>query len=271
MRDSEKNPLLSPNEVASLRMFLSGFVMLPIFFKNLTIAFSKNWIWFLLVGLLGNFIPAFLFTNALKTLSSSFTGVLNSLVPLFSVLVTVFVFRQKLTPTAFIGVLIGLIGTSCLIYFHNGGFDKIAVIPTLLIVLATICYAFSLNIIKHKLSKVSSLSITGVSLIFIMIPSIFMILKEDTISKIADPIYYNSFSYIIILSLIGTTLALIIFNQLIKMTTSVFASSVTYLIPVVAILWGIYFDEKITWGISFIALTLVGIYIVKREESKRME
>lgn len=271
MRNSEKDPLLSANEVASLRMFISGFVMLPVFFKNLTVAFSKNWIWLLLVGLLGNFFPAFLFTNALITLSSSFTGVLNSLVPLFSVLVTVFVFRQKLTSTALIGVLIGLLGTCCLIYFHNGGFDKIAVIPTLLIVLATICYAFSLNIIKHKLNKVSSLSITGISLIFIMIPSIIIILKEGTVSKISNPIYYDAFGYLIILSLIGTTLALIIFNQLIKMTTSVFASSVTYLIPIVAILWGIYFDEKITWAISFIGLTLVGIYIVKREESKRME
>jgi len=271
MIDSSGNKLLSANEVASLRMFISGLVMISVFLKNLKIAFSKDWIWFFLVGLLGNLIPAFLFTNAQKTLSSSFTGTLNSLVPIFAVLVAVFVFKQKLTAKAFLGVILGFTGTIALIYFNNGEFDKIAVTPTLLVVLATICYAFSLNIIKNKLNHASSMAITGISLIFIMIPAIFVILQENTIEKIGNPVYTEAFGYILILSLVCTTFALIIFNQLIKMTTSIFASSVTYLIPIVAIMWGIYFNEKITWAFLFIGLTLIGIYIVKKEEGKRIE
>lgn len=271
MFDENHNELLTANEVASLRIFISSVVLFFVAVRKWKIALSKDWIFLILVGLLGNLIPAFLFTNAEKTLSSSSTGILNSLVPLFSVLVAAFVFGQKISFKAFLGVLIGLSGTVFLILFNSPTINSIPLYPSLMVVFATVCYAFSLNIIKNKLHHVSSITITAISLAF-MLPfcAIHLIGFTDVATKIGNPMYSQAFVLTSILAVFGTTFALIIFNQLIKLTTSVFASSVTYFIPVVAILWGVYFGENITWAIGFSGLILVGVFIVKKEEQKRI-
>ena len=271
MFDENHNPLLSANEVASLRIFISSIVLLFVAIRQWEIALSKDWIFLILVGLLGNLIPAFLFTNAEKTLSSSSTGILNSLVPLFSVLVAAFVFGQKISLKAFLGVLLGLLGTILLILFNSSSISSIPLLPSLMVVFATVCYAFSLNIIKNKLSHVSSITITAISLSF-MLPFclIHLVGFTDVSLKLGNPVYNQAFLFTSILAVFGTTLALVIFNQLIKLTTSVFASSVTYFIPVVAILWGVYFGENITWAISFSVFILLGVFIVKKEEHKRV-
>lgn len=271
MFDDSGQELLTANEVASLRIFISSVVLFFVAIKQWKITVSKDWIFFVLVGLLGNLIPAFLFTNAEKTLSSSSTGILNSLVPIFSVLVASFVFGQRISLKALGGVLLGLLGTVLLIIFNSDSIESIPLIPSLLVVFATICYAFSLNIIKNKLAHISSITITAISLSF-MLPfcAIHLVTFTEITEKITNPVYSQAFILTIVLAIIGTTFALIIFNQLIKLTTSVFASSVTYFIPVVAILWGVYFGERITWGISFSGLILLGVFIVKKEEQKRM-
>ncbi len=271
MFDDNDQVLLTANEVASLRIFISSIVLFFVAIRKWKIALSKDWIFLILVGLLGNLIPAFLFTNAEKTLSSSSTGILNSLVPLFSVLVAAFVFGQKISVKAFLGVLIGLSGTALLILFNSSSIGSIPLYPSLMVVFATVCYAFSLNIIKNKLSHVTSITITAVSLAM-MLPFCFIHLFgfTEVTQKLTDPAYSQAFLFTTILAVIGTTVALVIFNQLIKMTTSVFASSVTYFIPIVAILWGVYFGENITWAIGFSAFILLGVFIVKKEEQKRV-
>jgi len=272
MFDADGNELLKANEVAALRIFISGFIMIIVFFKHIKIAFGKKWIFFVLVGLLGNLFPAFLFTNAELYLSSSETGILNSLVPIFSVLVASYVLGHRISKKAIGGVVIGLIGTILLIVFNSEDVSKIQIGPSLLVVAATVCYAFSLNIIKNKLDSIGSFAITGISLVFMIIPCfIYLLFFSDVTTKISDPTYSTAFGLTTILAVVGTTLALVIFNQLIKMTTSIFASSVTYLIPVVAILWGLYFKEPISWGISFAGLIIIGVVIVKKEEQKRAE
>lgn len=269
MFDIDGKELLTANEVAGLRIFISGVVLFFVFIKQIKVAFSKDWIFFVLVGILGNLVPAFLFTNAEQFLSSSETGILNSLVPIFSVLVASFVFGHKISAKAIGGVILGLVGTILLIVFNSKDISNMQIGPSMLVVLATVCYAFSLNIIKNKLHHISSIAITGISLAFMLIPCAISLGFSDVFVKIGNPVYHQAFALTTILAVVGTTFALVIFNQLIKMTTSIFASSVTYLIPIVAILWGVYFQEPITWGISFAILILVGVIIVKKEEQKR--
>jgi drug/metabolite transporter (DMT)-like permease len=266
MFDADHNPLFTASQVASLRIFIATIAILPFALKSLKLLFTKNWVFFLLVGLLGNFIPAFLFTFAKQDLSSSFTGILNSLVPIFSILVTTLVFKHELKKLSLLGVIIGFIGTFLLIIFSSNDVSQIKLIPILLVVFATVCYAFSLNIIKEKLADFNSITITAVSLLSVSIPSLFIILSEDTIQKIQNPVYLEAFIYIIILSVICTTFALVVFNHLIKLSTSTFASSVTYLIPIVALLWGAYFGENIPWSIVFIVVIILGIFLVRKGE-----
>ena len=264
-------PLLTANEVGGLRILISGVVLLFVFFKHIKVAFSKHAIFLILVGILGNFGPALLFTHAQQTLSSSLTGILNSLVPIFSVIVATVIFRHKISTKTIGGILLGFLGTALLIYFSKNGEGTVQLLPVLMVVLATVCYAFSLNIIKNKLSSVSSFAITAISLVFMIIPSIITLSFTDIMEKVTDSLYHPAFGYTAILSVVGTAFALVIFNELIKMTTSIFASSVTYLIPIVAIIWGVYFGESINWAISFAGIILIAIFIVKREERKRVK
>jgi len=268
MFDSSNAPtLLSASEVGAVRMVLAALFMLPFVYKSRKIFFSKDWIWLLLVGLLGNFLPAFLFTYAEQTISSSQAGMLNSLVPIFSLIVSVVLFSKKVKTKGLIGILIGFTGTLLLIYFSQSSHESSTVDygAVLMVILASMCYALSLNIIKEKLERVPSIQLTAVSLVYMLIPSAIVLSCTDFGSKITDNIFYPAIGYTALLAIGGTAIALILFNKLIKQTSATFASSVTYLIPFVAISWGIVYNEPINWSVSFILLILAGIYLIKKD------
>lgn len=266
--ESNAPTLLTASEVGALRMLIAGLFMVPFVFKARHLFFSSDWIWFLLVGILGNFLPAFLFTYAEQTLSSSQTGMLNSLVPIFSLIVSVVLFQNKVKTKGIAGILLGLIGTLCLIYFSESkhASQSVDFVAVGLVIFATICYALSLNIIKEKLTHIDSIKITAVSLVYMLVPSLVVLACTDFSHKITDTTFYPAVGYTAILAIGGTALALILFNKLIKQTSASFASSVTYLIPFVAISWGIVFNEPINWSVSFILLILAGIYLIKRDK-----
>lgn len=269
MFDSNNLPtLLTANEVGALRMIIAAVFVFPFVYTSRKLFFSKDWIWFVLVGLLGNFLPAFLFTHAEKTLSSSQTGMLNSLVPIFSLIVSVVLFSNKVRAKGIMGILIGFMGTFLLIYFSASSEAEhtIDYMAVALVILATICYALSLNIIKEKLQHVNSILITAVSLVYMLIPSVIALGYTDFSSKIGNATFYPAIGYTAILAIAGTAIALMLFNKLIKQTSAAFASSVTYLIPFVAISWGIVFNEPINWSVSFIILILAGIYLIKNDK-----
>ncbi len=269
MFDSQDAPtLLTASEVGALRMIIAALFVSPFVYKSRKLFFSKDWKWFMLVGLLGNFLPAFLFTYAEKTLSSSQTGMLNSLVPIFSLIVSVLLFHNKVKTKGIIGILMGFIGTLLLIYFSesNNASQSVDYMAVMLVIIATICYALSLNIIKEKLDQIESIVITAVSLLYMLVPSLIVLGFTDFNLKITDSTYYPAVGYTAILAIVGTAIALMLFNRLIKQTSSSFASSVTYLIPFVAISWGVVFNEPINWSVSFILLILGGIYLIKKDQ-----
>ena len=259
MEDAEGNLFFSPNQVGSLRVIIAGLVISPVLIKRYKLLFTKDVIWLLCVGLLGNLIPALLFTNAEKHLSTSYTGTLNSLVPIFSFLVAVFVFKRKVSKLGITGVFIGFIGAICLIMFKDGDFSSYSIGAILMVVLATICYAFSLNIIRERLHHLNSITITGLSLFLVIPGGIILYLLEPNPEAVFTKSYLPALYYIIILAIIGTTIALILFNYLIKISSAIFASSVTYLIPFVAIGWGWIMNEKLSWSMLFIFLVISGI------------
>lgn len=260
--------LLSASEVGALRMVIAALFVIPFVYKTRKLFFTKDWIWFALVGLLGNFFPAFLFTYAEQTLSSSQTGMLNSLVPIFSLIISVLIFHNKVGKLGIIGILLGFVGTLLLIYFSASNNEAQAVdyIAVVLVIIATICYASSLNIIKEKLDHIDSIAITAISLVYMLLPSLLVLFFTDFNLKITNPTFYPAIGYTALLAIGGTAIALILFNKLLKQTSAAFASSVTYLIPFVAISWGIVFNEPINWSVSFILLILAGIYLIKRDK-----
>lgn len=253
--------IFSSQQVGSLRMLIAALVLLPISITKLKIISAKNIIPLAMVGFCGNFIPAFLFTYAETGISSGLAGMLNSFTPIFSIIIGFFVFKTKLTNKQLIGTFIGTIGIVALVLTGknaslNGDWEHI-----LAIVLATLLYAISLNTIKHKLSDFSSYEITSLAF-FILLPfAISGFFITDTLHTFeTNPLASKGIFYIFILSVVGTALAVLVFNRIIAFSSTLFASSVTYFIPIVAVVIGFAFGERLTvWQIVSMFVVLFGV------------
>lgn len=255
---------LTPLEVGSIRILSASLVLLPFAINNLRKIKKEQVKYLVSVGFVGSFLPAFLFAVAQTRLESSITGVLNALTPFFTILIGLWVFDQRQSSRVFIGIFIGFIGTVILITAGSGGKISNFNFYAFFVVLATLFYAMNVNITKYHLHGLRSLSITSISLAFVgPIAAIQLFFFTDFPVKImeVEGTLLATF-YILLLGVIGTALALIIFNELVSLTDPVFTSSVTYIIPVVAVAWGLLDGETLLVSHLFgILAVLFGVYI----------
>jgi len=259
-------------EITLYRILVVFIVFIPFCIKKFTSLSKKDFLIISLTGLIGNAIPYFLFIKAQTFIDSSLNGILNSITPLFTILFGTLLFNQKFTLKTFIGVVTGLVGAIGLIITANGGDLSLnALIYSLLPLAGSACYALNLNIIKIYLSNISAVLITGVSF-FIIGPISGVLLVYQT--EFFNQIIYNDTNqinliYITLLGVIGTGFAVWLFNLLIKETSSVFASSVTYLIPIVAIIWGIIDGEGFSiFEAIFCFVIFAGVYLIRQNPQK---
>lgn len=255
--------IFSSEQVGSLRMLIAALALLPISLTKLKILNWKNVIPLAIVGFCGNFFPAFLFTYAETGISSGLAGMLNSFTPIFTILIGLLFFRTKLTNKQIIGTFIGTLGIIALVLAGKNASLKGDWEHVLAVVLATFLYAISLTTIKNKLSNFSSFEITSLAF-FILFPfSIGGFFLTDTLHTFhSNPLAYQGILYIIILSIVGTALAVVLFNRIIAFSSALFASSVTYFIPIVAVFIGFAFGETLNaWQICSMLVVLTGVII----------
>ena len=222
----------SSDEVAALRISIAFLFLLPLQIKYYKIDIKKYFLGLALMGVFGNLIPAFLFTKAETHISSSLAGMLNALTPIFTILVALFWLKTKTSSKQISGIIVGFIAAVCLIFSEKGDNKFQNIMFGLLVVIATICYAISLNGIKKYLSDLSSIKATvwSFSIIGPMALVYLFGFTQFTNHLSHHPQALSSLGYICILAIIGSALSVIIFNVLIKMAGTVFASSCTYLI-----------------------------------------
>lgn len=256
------------DQVATFRITVAWLVLLPIALRHLN-QIRANWKPLLVIGLLGNTLPAFLFAHAQTEIPSAVSGILNSLTSLFTLLIGVFLFRTKTTWMQVTGVFLALIGAAGLI-----GFDNLAALGpesdmdaryALLIVLSTSMYGIAVNTIKAKLQHMRPTHISALA--FMLVGPwcmAYLFLGTDfTSTLIEQPESWIGVFYLSILAILGTAMAVVIFNQLIMETTAVFATTVVYLIPIVALGWGLIDGESITvFDVLYMLLILAGIFLV---------
>ena len=263
----------NPTEITLYRIFIVFLIFLPFGIKDLKKSTAKTKITILISAIIGSAIPYFLFVKAQSKIDSSLNGVLNSMTPLFTLIFGVLLFKQRSNLKSIIGVVIGFIGAAGLIFFSNKEIDlNDKLLYALLPLIGSACYAFNVNLIKNYLKEISAVKITSWSFIFIGPPAgIALFLNTNFIENVCynDPSLKN-FLCITILAIVGTGFAVWLFNLLIKKTSSVYASSVTYLIPIVAIIWGIFDGEDFSitqWIFSFLILASISI-LNNRKKSK---
>ncbi len=264
--------IFSDRQVASLRMVIASFVLFPFAVKSFSkIKDVRTFLFLMVVGLCGNFFPAYLFTYAETGVSSGLAGMMNSFTPIFALTIGFIVFKERLTKIQVFGVFVGVLGVVLLMFAGkqvdlNGGWSHIGAIIT-----ATFCYAISVNTIKYKLSHLKSIDIASLAFSIILLPSLFIGLFSGTIDVFkTNEFALQGFFYITILSVLGTAIALVFFNQLIASSSVLFATSVTYLIPVVAVVIGVYHGEVMSvFQILSMFLVLLGVFIANYLGKKR--
>lgn len=258
---------LSPMQLGALRIVFSALFIFIFGFHTLKTIPRNKWKWLIISGFVGTFFPAFLFAFAETEIDSAIASVLNSLVPLNTILLGFAVFNIASTKQQITGVLIGFVGTALLIgsgaqlnpdqnYMYAG-----------FILISGVMYGINVNIIKRYLQDVKAISIAFGNFTAIIIPALIVLVWTNFFNgeTLQNPLVLTSIGYIIILSAFGTALAKVLFNKLVQMATPVFASSVTYLMPVVAVIWGVLDGEGFSiWQGLATLLILIGVYLANR-------
>ena len=256
----------TPFQIGALRMLASFLCLLPFVIKALKNVPREKWKYLFAAGWLGNGIPSVLFPFAETHLNSALTGMLNSLTPLFTFLIGISLFGMKFSQNKIYGVIIGLGGACLLVAGRNPGDAESNLFFAAAVILATLCYGMSVNIIRYKLSDIDSISNTAMVLFFTGIPMGISLFFTDFIPRLQNTTgSVQSMIYVLVLGAFGTALSTVLFNKLIKASDALFASSVTYLIPVVAILWGFADGESLTpLHFAGLAGALIGVYLINR-------
>jgi drug/metabolite transporter (DMT)-like permease len=253
-------------EIGSIRIFAGGLVFLPFAFFHLPKIPKGKLFFVILSGFLGSFFPAYLFAVAIENkIDSALAGILNSLTPLLVIVIGVLFFKSTLIRKKITGVVIGFIGL-VILSLSEGGISLQNYAFASLILLGTLMYAFNINIVSKYLREVEPMHIATVSLSFMTLFSGIMLWYNGIAQKIQEnEKAFLPFVITALLGIIATALATALFYVLIKRAGGLFASLVTYVIPVVAIFWGVLAGEQVTMvQIACLFLILGGVYLANK-------
>lgn len=260
---------LTAIELGSIRIIISALVLIPFTLNRLKKISFKQWKWIIISAFVGSFFPAFLFAFAEQEIDSSVASILNSIVPLNTIIIGLVLFGIKSTKRQIIGVLLGFFGAYQLIisginlnpdqnYFYSG-----------LVIICSFLYAFNVNIIKKYLQDLSAVAIATGHFTVILIPSIIVLLISDfNFERLQSPQTQISLFYVTVLAVFGTTLAKILFNKLINISSPVFASSVTYSMLIVSIFWGVMDGENFSFNQLFATIIIILGILLTNKKSK---
>lgn len=253
---------LTALQLGSLRIIFAAVFLLLIGFKSLTKIPKEKWKYIALTSLFGTFTPAYLFAIAQTEIDSSVSSILNSLTPLNTLVLGALAFGLQFRRNQIFGVLIGLIGSALLILNGAIHHPEQNYYYAILVLIASVCYAVNVNLLKKYLHDLSPLSITTGNFAFLLLPTISILFFSGFFDVIHVGKVQHSVLFIMILGVVGTGIANILFFKLIQMSSPVFATSVTYLIPVVAFFWGLLDNEMLTPVQFFGAFViLIGVYL----------
>ena len=253
---------LTALQLGSLRIIFAAIFLLLIGFKSLSKIPMHKWKYIALTSLFGTFIPAYLFAIAQTEIDSSVSSILNSLTPLNTLILGALVFRLQFKRNQFFGILIGLAGSALLILNGAIHHPEQNYYYAVLVLIASICYAVNVNLIKKYLHDLSPLSITTGNFTMLFVPAFTVLFFSGFFEVVHNVKVQESVLFIVVLGIVGTGIANILFFKLIQMSSPVFATSVTYLIPVVAFCWGLLDNEMLT-AVQFFGafIILIGVYL----------
>ncbi|WP_340077220.1 DMT family transporter [Leptobacterium sp. I13] len=258
---------LSPYQLGALRILFTTFFLFSVGFGSLKKIKKKDWKWIAWSGYLGSFFPPFLFAIAQTRIDSAVASILNSLTPLNTFITGVLFYGVLVTKKQILGIILGLLGTVILIVSCSDINTSQNNWYSILIILASIGYALNVNMIKVHLEHLSAMSITAGTFLLIFFPALVILYTTGFFSTVASSSEMQiGLVYVVILSFFGTAMAKVVFNKLISISTPVFSSSVTYMMPLVAVLWGLLDGEKLDiYQLIGGVIIIVGVYLSNKK------
>lgn len=257
--------VFSPIQVASWRLTVSGLACLPFLRKAVAYFPAEKYGKIFFVAMIGSGIPAFLFATAISRISSSAGGIINSLSPLFTVLTGLLFWKIHPQPIKVLGILTGFCGALLLVFGAHGFSFSGDLVFAVLPVVATFCYGLNSNFVRQHFPDSNSFLLTVLGMSMVCIPAAVVLTASGFFKTLQQPGAWLALAYISILGTFGTVLSNVMFYRLIQLSGPLFAASVTYLIPIVAIAWGIGDHENISvYHLGGLALILTGVYFVSR-------
>lgn len=260
--------IFTPGEVGSIRVAAASLFLLPAALTKLKGLQRRHYVLLFVAGMTGIFLPAFCFATAQTRLESSVTGIMNSLTPIFTLIIGATFFLQRFPRRSVIGIVVGLGGTVILVLADSewtiSGINSFA----LFVILACLLYATYLNFVKYKISDLPAVTITSVSLLLIgPLAALYLFGFTGFTSRLSTTDgAWTALGYVVLLGFMSTSLATILFNKLVKISSPLYASSVTYLIPIVAVLWGVADGESLYGGhFAGMAAIVGGVYLSNRK------
>lgn len=264
-----KRGLLSfqPIQVAAWRLTFAGWILFPVVllsFRKLKKADAIN---LFLSGLLGNAIPALLFSQAGKLIPSGLSGILNAMTPMFTLILGALIFKAPYTRNGLLGVAAGIVGAVFLLapQFLQPGSHPMNPWGAMLPLIGAILYGYNINLIKYKLSHLTPTVVSAYPMWFMALPYTLVLIftHAEAAWTVNAHLAWQSLGYLAILGIVGSALSMVIFNSLVKYTTALVASTNTFVIPVVAVMWGLLDKETLSWNMYVgMAFAFVGIYLV---------
>ncbi|WP_337042430.1 DMT family transporter [Emticicia sp. 17c] len=255
----------TPVQIGALRIMSAGLVFLPWLIKYRSEFPKEKTKYFALAGLLGYFLPAFLFALAGTRVNSSLVGTLNSTTPLFVLIVGTIFFQQIIKRWQAIGLVLGFVGSLTLILSASKDGLSFNNPYALLVIIATLMYGFNVNITGKYLSSINPVLLSAWTLGGVGVLAGIILFSTDFVARINHETL-PALGLIILLGVVNSGIATIIFNYILQIASPVFASSVTYLIPVVSTMMGFLDGEPISllhyFGMSII---LVGVYLINKK------
>lgn len=258
---------LSSIQVGAVRVVVTGLFIFSVGLKKIKLIERAQWKWIFWTAMAGSLFPMFLFAIAQEQLDSSVASMLNSLTPLHTIVFGVLFFGFVVTKRQILGVLLGLVGALVLVFAGADFHPSQNYWYSIFILLATIGYGLNVNIIKRYLNDLNAIAIVAGNFIIIIIPGLIILAYTGFFNTVLESEAMQiAFGYVVILSLFGSAIAKVIYNRLVQISSPVFASSVTYTMPVVAIFWGLFFGERLSvYQIIGGIIILLGVYLVNKK------
>ncbi len=263
---------LSPIEIGAFRILIAGSILMFVGAKKIVHIQKKHWKPLFLVAFTATFFPGFFFAFAVSQIDSSVSAILNSLTPLITMLIGFSFFGFSFSKRQVFGVFVGLVGTLLLIVKSAEINPHQHYEYALLIFLSSIGYAYSLNMIKTKLSDLDALSITVGCFAVLMLPALLVLVFSGFFNDLVwTSEASESLFYVSLLAIVGTAMAKVLFNRLVQISSPVFSSSVTYLITVVAVAWGMWDGERLSlYQLFSVVIIFAGVYLVNKKPKKEL-